>query len=211
MYRHFYKNTILSLCLLTSLSLFSFNDLTEADVIYSSQEIVQIKEQAESGVAKAQCNLADIYYYGLGVDMDRFSALKWYKEAAKNGYVTPSSAFNIAECYFSGCGMARNRNYEEAFKWYRISANKGHAEAQYQLGFLYKNGEGTAKDEAEGFRWWLKAAEQGFTNAQYDVGIAYINGYGVSKNRAEGIKWLQKAATKNHKAAIETLKNMEHQ
>lgn len=211
MERHTHKSFIFSLALLVSVSLFSFNASTEAEPTYSSQEIVQLKDQAESGVAKAQCDLADIYYYGQGIEIDRFLALKWYKEAAKNGYITAHSSYNLAECYFSGCGMARNRNYEEAFKWYRVSAEKGYPEAQYQLGFLYNNGEGTAKDECEGFRWWLKAAEQGLPAAQYDVGIAYLNGHGVAKDRAEGIKWLNRAACKGHKAAIDTLKNLGEQ
>ncbi len=41
------------------------------------------------------------------------------------------------------------------------SAEKGFADAQYQLGCLYSKGTGVRKDIKEARSWWEKAAQQG--------------------------------------------------
>ena len=54
----------------------------------------------------------------------------------------------------------------EAVKWYRKAAEQNHAEAQYNLGVCYANGEGVAKDYVEAYKWWLLAAGQGDEDAK---------------------------------------------
>ena len=49
----------------------------------------------------------------------------------------------------------------EAVKWYRKAAEQNYAEAQYNLGCCYANGQGVAKDEVEAVKWFRKAAEGG--------------------------------------------------
>jgi len=49
---------------------------------------------------------------------------------------------------------------------YRAAAERGDAEAQFNLGVCYKNGWGVTKDLAEAVRWFRKAARQGDQNAQ---------------------------------------------
>lgn len=53
-----------------------------------------------------------------------------------------------------------------ALKWFRKSAEQGHAEAQYNLGELYFDGTGVAKDEEKALDWFYASAEQDFTEAQ---------------------------------------------
>jgi hypothetical protein len=79
-------------------------------------------------------------------------------------------------------------------RWYRKAADQGNANAQYNLGVAYDNGEGVLKDEAEAVRWYRKAAEQGNSLAQYNLAGAYINGEGVPKNEAEAYFWLNLGA-----------------
>jgi TPR repeat protein len=43
----------------------------------------------------------------------------------------------------------------------RIKAEHGDAEAQYNLGILYHDGQGVPRDDAEAVKWYRKAAEQG--------------------------------------------------
>jgi len=58
------------------------------------------------------------------------------------------------------------RDHAEAARWYRKAAEQGDAGAQYNLGVMYKNGQGVKQDHAEAVRWLRKAAEQGHANAQ---------------------------------------------
>ena len=37
-------------------------------------------------------------------------------------------------------GQGVEKNLEEAFGWYKLAAEKGHADAQYRLGLMYYNG-----------------------------------------------------------------------
>jgi len=73
-------------------------------------------------------------------------------------------------------------------------AEKGDAQAQYQLGLMYAEGQGVARDEAEAVRWYRKAAEQAFALAQNDLGSMYARGRGVKQDYAEALRWYRKAA-----------------
>jgi TPR repeat protein len=49
--------------------------------------------------------------------------------------------------YRNGVGVAQD--YEEAVKWYRMSAGQGVARAQYKLALMYDEGEGVTQDDQE--------------------------------------------------------------
>jgi TPR repeat protein len=80
------------------------------------------------------------------------------------------------------------------FSQVKARADKGDAEAQLQLGFLYADGTGVAPDPAKAFKWHRKAAEQGLAQAQYQLGLDYANGDGVKANRTEAVHWFRAAA-----------------
>ena len=56
-------------------------------------------------------------------------------------------------------------DYEKAAYWYRNAAEQCHAPAQYNLGYMYENGQGVAKDLYEARKWYEKAAAQGHQQA----------------------------------------------
>ncbi|TXJ02059.1 MAG: sel1 repeat family protein, partial [Aquabacterium sp.] len=70
----------------------------------------------------------------------------------------------------------------------------GHADAQYNLGVMYDNGQGVDKDPAQAVDWYRKAAEQGHTRAQVNLGVMYENGQGVGKDPTQAVDWHLKAA-----------------
>jgi len=84
-------------------------------------------------------------------------------------------------------------NYETAFKEYLHLAEKGDAQAQYNLGVMYEKGFGVPQDYAEAIKWYRKAEAQGFALAQYNLGVMYEKGFGVPQDYAEAIKWYRKA------------------
>jgi TPR repeat protein len=49
----------------------------------------------------------------------------------------------------------------EAARWYRLAAEKGHAESQYDLGFMLLLGQGGQKNTEEGLMWLERAGGQG--------------------------------------------------
>lgn len=108
--------------------------------------------------------------------------------------------------YYYGRGVTKD--YVEAVKWYKKSAEQGHVEAQYSLGFCYEYGQGVTKDYAEAFKWYKKAAEQGYADAQYNLGYCYKHGQGVKQNKTEAKKWYQKAAEQGDEHAKKALKEL---
>ena len=97
------------------------------------------------------------------------------------------------------------RSYSEAVKWYRKSAEQGNATAQNNLGAMYANGLGVAKDESEAVTWYRKAAEQGHSRAQNYLGWMYANGRGVAKDESEAVKWYRKSAEQGNATAQNNL------
>jgi hypothetical protein len=78
---------------------------------------------------------------------------------------------------------------------------QGGAEAQYNLGWMYANGEGVPKDEMEAMKWYRKAADQGYAQAQYSLGVMYDSGFSAPKDLVEAVKWFRKAANQGHAGA----------
>ena len=101
--------------------------------------------------------------------------------------------------YYGKNGVSKD--YAEAVKWYRKTAEQGNASAQFSLGYCYKNGQGVTQDYAEAVKWYMKAAEQGYARAQCNLGLCYEKGQGVSQDFAEGVKWYKKAAEKGNAPA----------
>jgi len=80
------------------------------------------------------------------------------------------------------------------FNQLQKEAEQGNAQAQYNLGGAYYNGNGVAKNPAEGAKWLLKAAEQGHIQAQCDLGVMYQKGFGVEQSYRDTLKWYRMAA-----------------
>jgi hypothetical protein len=71
------------------------------------------------------------------------------------------------------------QDYNRAMYLYCAAAVKGHAEAQYRLGWLYAHGRGTVRDDAMATAWFQLAATQG--HAQAKNMFAVIKGDGQKK------------------------------
>ena len=94
-------------------------------------------------------------------------------------------------------GKAYQRgDYATAMKLIRPLAEQGNVSAEYNLGTMYYNGEGTRRDYAEAMKWYRMAAERGDVESARRVGFMNANGQGVDKNEAEAVKWYRMAADK---------------
>ncbi len=90
-----------------------------------------------------------------------------------------------------------NGNYVKAYEQFRTLAEQGNADAQWDLGTMYANGQGAPKDYAEAVKWFSKAAEQGLAGAQFNLGIMYYNGTGVPQDYAEAVKWFSRQRSRD--------------
>ena len=70
------------------------------------------------------------------------------------------------------------------------AAEGGISEAQYYLGYYYRNGIGVEKNDITSLNWYKKSAHAGSAQAQNKVGMIYYTGKGVEKEYSEALKWL---------------------
>ncbi|HEX8258550.1 MAG TPA: SPOR domain-containing protein [Allosphingosinicella sp.] len=81
-------------------------------------------------------------------------------------------------------------NYAAAIKEWRPLADKGDADAQFNLGQAYKMGRGVPANIKIAGGWFQKAAAQGHEHAQTNYGIILYD----TGNRAAALPWLKKGA-----------------
>ena len=128
---------------------------------------------AEQGNAQAQFIMSEQYRRGRGVLQDFDEGMRWRLLAASQGLTT---AYNkLGELYELGYGGV-DKDLIEAVKWYRLSADQGDAEGQYQLAFAYMTGQGVKQDSAKSKRLHRLAAMQGLWEAHHMLGWLYQRG-----------------------------------
>lgn len=86
-------------------------------------------------------------------------------------------------------------NYAEAYCIWRALAEDEHAEAQFNLGWLYHNGYGLVIDDVEAARWWELAAQQGHRDALAALGNLYqFGGRDVPRDGVRALDYFLRAA-----------------
>ena len=63
---------------------------------------------------------------------------------------------------------------------YKLGAEGGDAECQWQLGSMYYNGRGVEVDYEQALPWIEKAAAQDYPDAVGRLGVMYADGLGVT-------------------------------
>jgi TPR repeat protein len=90
----------------------------------------------------------------------------------------------------------------------RTLADRGDAEAQYQMGVRYDEGDSVPKDDAQAVQWFQHAAEQGQVDAQAHLGAYYWAGRGVPEDLSKAYMWSMIAVAggdENSKSRLEGL------
>src|SRR5436309_7328966 len=92
----------------------------------------------------------------------------------------------------AGIEAWQRSDYAGAVSIWRPLAEKGDADAEFNLGQAYRLGRGVPSNLAAAQTWFERAANQGHIDAQTTLGLLlFQNG-----DQAAGIKWLKQAAEK---------------
>ncbi len=118
------------------------------------------------------------------------------------------TAIEVAELVNEGEKFYDMGLYRDAFKKLHQAAEQGHVLSQYNIGVMYKKGQGVDINFKEAAKWYLKAANQGFTEAQYNIGVMLYEGEGVEQNYKEAFNWFLKAANSGNVIAKRVLGSM---
>ena len=101
----------------------------------------------------------------------------------------------------SGHDAYQRGDYATALREWKPLAERGIADAQYNLGLMYYFGRAVPKDDATAVKWYRKAADQGYAGAHFNLGFMYAEGQGVPQDAAEAMKWYRGAVKGYGKAA----------
>ena len=111
--------------------------------------------------------------------------------------------------YRQGVGVLQDD--KRAFVLWKLAADQGEHQAQFNLACMYANGSGVVQSDALAFKYFQLSAIQGQANAQFNVGTYYYNGKGVTKSNIHAREWWTKAAAQGDKDAINVLKKLDKQ
>ena len=86
------------------------------------------------------------------------------------------AAGEVRAGFDEGIAAYERGDYATALREFRVPAEQGDAEARYNLGVMYDNGQGVPRDYVEAVKWYRKAADQGHAAAQLNLGFIYNSG-----------------------------------
>lgn len=112
---------------------------------------------------------------------------------------------NAVEDYETAATYYEQGDYKNAFRYFLSAAKSGNANAQNDVGNMYKGGEGVTQSYTNAYQWYLKAANQGHSYAQNNLGDLYYYGNGVKQNYMRAFEWYSKAANEGHAEAQNNL------
>ena len=155
-----------------------YNDLLVTGIYWQSKDVRTAEKYYLEAAKFKKSVYADI-------------ALMYYKEVSKKKgkekYIEGWDKGDLESAYELGIVYSNyEKNDKEAEKWWKLAGEKGHSDAQYSLGLMYKES-GNYSDSID---WYTKAAEQGNIEAQYNLGNLYFN----INNYENAKKWWKKAA-----------------
>jgi TPR repeat protein len=192
---------------------------------------------AEQGDARAQHELAQVYFFGLGVPKNPDVGTKLSRRAAKQGL--PVAEYWVGAAHHFGFGTSQD--HAEAMRWFLRAGKSGLPMAQVNVGKLYEQGTGVPLDYAEAGIWYRLASEQSvesgllntglFTDhqdlaqnpsaetyrpevqqaiarAKKNLGIFYAHGWGIPRDPVQAYMWLDLAGAEGAAGAAQLRNNL---
>ncbi len=195
------KVIILAACVLAGPSATAVQAMTQDE---ARAQFEQLKQAAEAGDEKSQCDVADWYRAGnpyIGLKMDIDAAREWYEKCAQHGNVATEE--KIAGLYAAGLlgdnqtyyvdGIFHTKSGDEAVVWYRRAIASGSISAAWELGAREYYGNGVPQDKADAEKLLRElAAQPGSDQAKAKTLLAQIDAAnGDTASASAGAKVVQ--------------------
>ncbi|MBM3513101.1 MAG: sel1 repeat family protein [Alphaproteobacteria bacterium] len=142
--------------------------ITGRDVEKDEARAIELfRQSAARDEPTASFNLGVAYASGIGVPQDDREAMKWYGQAEKLG--------NIDAAYWSGMMIGWGRggmpeSWESARPHIEKAAAADHVDAQFQMGWMYHEGNGVERDYQKAANWYRRATSKVLNQkAQYNL------------------------------------------
>ncbi|WP_180000592.1 tetratricopeptide repeat protein [Acinetobacter sp. YH12239] len=172
--------------------------------------------------------LGSFYEHGFYVKKDLNKALELYSKAGNQKYIP--AMYNVARIRFDQGKFSEAKSILENIKdyapalnllgiiyengngteidvnialdYFTQAAQKGNADAQFNLGQVYYQSDLVKKDDEKARHWYELSAEQGYTSATLQLATMYARGDGVEENYSKAIELIKPLAEAGHADAI---------
>jgi len=119
------------------------------------------------------------YAKGWGGEEKKKQTVVWWNKATNGG--SAAAMNNLAFAYEKG-DFGLTQSSTKANELYALAAEKGHANARFNLGCRYRDGIGVDIDFIRCVELWEQGAKQGDVNAQFNLSHIYRFGFGSEDN-----------------------------
>ena len=140
-----------------------------------------LKDRQNRKTSLLNFSLANLYYYGSGVEKDLSQAFLWYQRSSSQGQ--PYAAYSIAQMYRYGEYVTKDndtaqRYYKQALSGFlKIeSDDMANDDLFYKLGQMFKFGLGTDSDVTKAIEYFRRSAEMNNKNGLFEYGKALLIG-----------------------------------
>jgi len=106
------------------------------------------------------------------------------------------ASFGILSVVHAENGMVKSFDavesgeFSKAVDIWKVLAEKGDPQAQFNLGLMYHGGLGMPRSEKDAVKWYLKAAEGGYSPARVYLVVGYEEGwFGLPKDEKQAYYW----------------------
>lgn len=123
-------------------------------------------------------------------DYDIKKAEGYYLESVKLG--SDVSLNNLGMLYF------HNDEYNKAFDYIKMAADKNLPDAINNLGALYQHGYGVKQDYAQAISLYEKSAKMGSPGGYFNLGGMYEHGDGVTQDDTKALEYYEQALAAGH-------------
>lgn len=107
----------------------------------------------------------------------------------------PEALYFLGIMHYYGNAIGVEKNTDQAIRYFKLAADKGHLSAQVNLGMLLIGEPTNVQNTAQAITYFTRAAENGDSDAQWCLGRMFYEGR-VSRNsdHSRAVHWFSKSA-----------------
>ncbi len=186
------------------------------------QAIIHFEQASDENISHAWYKLGQIYsdekYAMLNTEKSNIYYNKALHQYISDFNENPDdfTAYRIGQMYMNAQGT--DINIHETIKWFEKSANLGNADADYQLGYIYKSDEYGFKNDVLSNKYFISALSIYLTTFYNNptnsdlalrIGTFHQYGLGIEHNIEKAISWYKKAVELGNQKAQQKIEEAE--
>ena len=118
---------------------------------------------------------------------------------------TPPDTARFKADFDKGLRAYEAGDYQKARTYWQPLADNYDLAALRNLGHLYRQGQGVAKNPKKALSYYKKAAQLGHAPSQTNLAQMYLAGDGIPYDNEKAMVWLKKAAAQDYPPAVQLL------